>query len=74
MMPDFLHVVPIADNTVLDGCLNFEDTALLLCLLTNIDLFLVETDHDAWNFGSANHRGEHGPRGIITSKTCLASA
>ena len=59
VMPDFLHVVPVADNTVLDWSLDFEHTALLLGLFTNIDFFLVETDHNAWHFGSANNSGEY---------------
>ena len=55
MVPDFLHVIPIADNTVLDWRLNLEHTALLLSLFAYVDFLLVETDHDAWHFGPADH-------------------
>ena len=58
-MPNFFHVIPVADDAVLDWSLDFKHTALLLGLFANIDFFLVETDHNAWNFGSANHSGEY---------------
>lgn len=34
MMPDLLHVVPVGDNTVLDGVLEGQDTTFRLCLIT----------------------------------------
>lgn len=54
-MPDLLHVVPILNDTMLDGLLDSENSTLLLSLLTDVDLFLIETDHDAWHLGAANH-------------------
>ena len=47
MVPNFLHIVPVGDNAVLDWLFHAENTALLLCLATNVDLLLVEADHDA---------------------------
>ena len=34
MMPDFLHVIPVGDDTVLDGVLEGEDTTFRLSLVT----------------------------------------
>jgi hypothetical protein len=34
VMPDLLHVVPVGDNTVLDGVLEGENTTLRLGLVT----------------------------------------
>jgi hypothetical protein len=36
VVPDLLHVVPVGDNTVLDGVSQGEDTTLALCLITNV--------------------------------------
>ena len=46
VMPDLLHVVPVCDDTMLDGVLQGEDTPLALCLVTNIAVLLSHTDHD----------------------------
>jgi hypothetical protein len=56
MMPDFLHIVPILNDTVFDRVLNAEHTTLLLSLLTNVDFLLIESDHDARHF-RATHDG-----------------
>ena len=34
MVPDLLHVVPVGDDTVLDGVLEGQDTTLRLGLVT----------------------------------------
>ncbi len=36
VMPDLLHVIPVGDDTVLDGISQGQDTTLRLCLITNI--------------------------------------
>merc|ERR1719244_1894878 len=46
VVPDFLHVVPIGDNSVLNGVLQGEDTSLGLSLISNIGILLSHTDHD----------------------------
>lgn len=46
VMPDLLHVVPVGDNTVLDGISQGEDTTLGLSLITNVRVLLTHTDHD----------------------------
>merc|ERR1712193_205633 len=40
MMPDLLHVVPVGDNTVLDGVFQGEDTSLGLGLVTDVGVLL----------------------------------
>ena len=67
-MPDLLHVVPVGDDAVLDGVLERQDAALALGLVAHIAVLLAHANHDAHVPGPANNAGEHGPRGIITSK------
>jgi hypothetical protein len=54
VMPDLLHVVPIVDNTVLDGIGNLEDTLLSLSFLSDVAV-LIHTNHDVFVFGSTDH-------------------
>merc|ERR1719374_475337 len=74
MMPDFFHVVPIRDDTVLNGILQRQNAALALSLVTDITVLLVHTDHDAWHLGPADNRREHSARCIVTSETGLTHA
>lgn len=46
VMPDLLHVVPVGDDTVLDGVTEREDTTLGLGLVTNVRVLLTHTNHD----------------------------
>ena len=46
VMPDLLHVIPVCDNTVLDGVSEGEDTTLGLRLITHIRVLLTHTNHD----------------------------
>jgi hypothetical protein len=46
VVPDLLHVVPVGDNTVLNGVPQGEDTTLALCLITHVRVLLAHTDHD----------------------------
>lgn len=59
VVPDLLHVVPILNDTMLDGLLDSENSTLLLSLLTDVDLFLIETDHDAWHLGAPHNSREY---------------
>ncbi len=74
MVPYFLHVVPVADNTVLDGRLNLENTTLLLGLFADVDFLLVKTNHDSWHLGSAHDCGEDRARSVVSSETSLAGS
>ena len=46
VVPDLLHVIPVGDNTVLDGVAQSQDTTLGLCLITNVGVLLTHTNHD----------------------------
>jgi hypothetical protein len=72
VMPDLLHIVPVGDDSVLDGVLEGEDTSLGLSLISDIGILLSHTDHHTSVSGSSNDRGENGSRSIISSETSLA--
>lgn len=46
VMPDLLHVIPVGDDTVLDGVPESKDTTLGLSLITDVGVLLTHTDHD----------------------------
>lgn len=46
VVPDLLHVVPVGDNTVLDGVSQGQDTTLRLSLITDVGVLLTHTNHD----------------------------
>merc|ERR1711988_1606885 len=47
VVPDLLHVVPVGDDSVLNGVLESKDTSLGLGLVTDIGVLLSHTDHDS---------------------------
>merc|ERR1719147_608141 len=46
VVPDLLHIIPVGDDSVLNGVLQGEDTSLGLSLITDIGVLLSHTDHD----------------------------
>merc|ERR1719354_903418 len=72
VMPDLLHIVPVGDDSVLNGVLQGEDTSLGLSLVTDIGIFLSHADHDALMSGSSNNGGEDSPRGVISGEPGFA--
>lgn len=46
VVPDLLHVVPVGDDTVLNGVSQSQDTTLGLGLITDVGVLLTHTDHD----------------------------
>lgn len=46
VVPDLLHVVPVGDDTVLNGVAESKDTTLGLSLVTDVGVLLTHTDHD----------------------------
>lgn len=46
VVPNLLHVVPVGDDTVLDGVPQSQDTTLRLRLITDIRVLLTHTNHD----------------------------
>lgn len=71
VMPDLLHVVPVADDTVLDGVLEGQDTPLGLRLVTDVGVLLTHPDHHTGVAGAPDDAGEDGPGGVVTSEPSL---
>merc|ERR1719223_1131592 len=74
VMPDLLHIVPVGDDSVLDGVLEGEDTSLGLGLVTDIGVLLSHTDHDSLVTGTADDGGEDSAGSVISGETGLAHA
>ena len=74
VMPDLLHVVPVGNDTVLDGVLQGEDTPLGLGLVTDVGVLLSHADHDTLVTGTADDGGEDGPGGVVAGEASLAHA
>merc|ERR1719422_1290706 len=74
VVPDLLHVIPVGDDSVLNGVLQGEDTSLGLGLISNIGILLSHTDHDTLVAGTSNNGGEDSSGSVISSKSSLAHA
>merc|ERR1719325_89526 len=74
VVPDLLHVIPVGDDSVLDGVLQGEDTSLGLSFISNIGILLTHTDHDTLVTWASNNGWEDSPGGVITSESSLAHA
>merc|ERR1712131_93156 len=74
VMPDLLHIIPVGDDSVLNGVLQGEDTPLGLGLVSNIGVLLSHTDHDTLVPWATDDGWEDSPGGIITGETGLAHA
>merc|ERR1712117_912252 len=74
MMPDLLHIIPVGDDSVLNGVLKGEDTSLGLSLISNIGILLSHTDHDTLVSWSSNNGWEDGSWSIVSGESSLAHA
>merc|ERR1719330_1784097 len=74
VMPDLLHIVPVGDDSVLDGVLQGEDTSLGLGLISDVGILLSHTDHHALVARTSNNGGEDSSGSVISSKSSLAHA
>merc|ERR1711974_114938 len=74
VMPDLLHVIPVGDDSMLNGVFQGENTSLGLSLITDIGILLTHTDHDTLMAWASNDGGEDSPGGIISGETGLAHA
>ena len=72
VMPDLLHVIPIGNNTVLDGVLECKDTSLALGFVTDVGILLSHSYHHTLMSGSTDDGGEDGSGSIISGETGLA--
>merc|ERR1739836_350276 len=74
VVPDLLHVVPVGDDSVLNGVLQGKDTPLGLGLVTDIGVLLSHTDHDSLVAGTADNGGEDSSGSVISGEASLAHA
>ena len=68
VMPDLLHIVPVGDDSVLDGVLEGEDTPLALGFITDVGVFVSHTNHDTHVARATDNGGEDGTGGIVTGE------
>lgn len=52
--PKSFHIVPIGDDAVLNGVIQFKNTLVLLSCVSDEDLIIVLRDHDFLINGSSN--------------------
>merc|ERR1719319_129274 len=74
VMPDFLHIIPVGDDTVLNGVLEGEDTSLALGFISDVGVLLAHTDHDTLMTGTTYDGGEHSSGSVISGETGLDHA
>merc|ERR1719422_784022 len=72
VVPDLLHVIPVGDDSVLNGVLEGEDTSLGLGLISNIGILLSHTNHHTLVARTTNNGGEDSAGSIVSSKASLA--
>jgi len=72
VMPDLFHVIPVGDNTVLNGVFQGKDTSLGLSFITHIGVLLAHTNHHTLVAGTSHNGGEDSPGGVISGETGLA--
>merc|ERR1719348_404038 len=65
VVPDLLHVIPVSDDSMLNGVLECEDTSLGLSLISNIGILLSHTNHHTLVAGTTNNGGEDSSGSII---------
>jgi hypothetical protein len=71
--PNSFHVLPVDNDTFLDGLLKVQDTSPGLSLITDVISFLVfHADHYSGNLGSADDGRKAASRSLISSDTGLA--
>merc|ERR1719463_890406 len=58
VVPDLLHIIPVGDDSMLNGVLEGKDTSLGLGLISNISILLSHTDHHTLVARTANNGGE----------------
>merc|ERR550534_1670320 len=74
VVPDLLHIIPVGDDSVLNGVLEGEDTSLGLCFISNIGILLSHTNHHTLVARTSNNGGEDSTGSIISSESSLAHA
>merc|ERR1711892_1472249 len=64
VVPDLLHIVPVSDDSMLNGVLEGKVPSLGLCLISNIGILLSHTDHHTLVARTTNDGGEDSTRSI----------
>merc|ERR1719191_1260979 len=72
VVPDFLHIVPVCDDAVLDGVFEGEDTTLTLSLVTNIGVLLSHTNHHTQVTWAADDGWEDSAGSVVSGEPGLA--
>merc|ERR1719474_2337835 len=71
VVPDLLHIIPVCNDSMLNGVLEGKDTSLGLGLISNIGILLSHTDHHTLVAGTANNGGEDSSGSVISGETSL---
>merc|ERR1719206_1520173 len=74
VVPDLLHIIPVGDDSVLNGVLEGKDTSLGLGPISYIGILLSHTNHHTLVARTTNNGGEDSSGSIISSKSSLAHA
>merc|ERR1712105_215244 len=74
VMPDLLHIIPVGDDTVLNGVLEGEDTSLALSFISDVGVLLAHANHDTLMTGATYDGGEHSSGSVISGETGLDHA
>merc|ERR1719293_642692 len=74
VVPDLLHIIPVGDNTVLNGVLEGKDTSLGLGFISNMGVLLSHTDHHTLVSWAANNGGEDSSGSVISGESSFAHA
>jgi len=72
VMPNFLHVIPVGDDSVFNWVFEGEDTSLGLSLISYIGILLTHTHHHTLMSWATNNAGEDSSWGVITSEASFA--
>merc|ERR1719228_236781 len=73
-MPDLFHVIPVGDNSMLNGVFQSKNSSLALSFISNIGILLSHANHYTLVTGTSNNRWKHCSGSIISSKSSFAHA
>lgn len=69
MVPDLFHIIPVGDDTVLNGVFQGQDTTLGLSFISDVRVLLAHTDHHTLVTGTTHNGWEDSSGRIITGET-----
>jgi hypothetical protein len=65
VVPNLLHIIPVFDDTMLDGVRDIENTSLLLSLITDVEVLPINT-YESFIIRSSDDRMEDASGGIFS--------